>query len=55
MRLNFRMAVYLPRTCPKCGNYFGVVIAKPSDSGYQPIHGRCAICGFEVAWALFTS
>jgi len=49
------MVVYLARNCPKYGNYFGVVIAKPSDSGYQPIHGGCGICGYKIAWALFTS
>jgi hypothetical protein len=49
------MAVYLARNCPYRGNYFGVVIAKPNGSGYQPIHGRCASCRYEIAWALISS
>jgi hypothetical protein len=49
------MAVYLARNCPMCRNFFGVTIAKPNGSGYRPIHGRCATCGYEIAWALITS
>jgi endogenous inhibitor of DNA gyrase (YacG/DUF329 family) len=49
------MAVYLARNCPKCGNYWGVTIAASNGSGYQPVHGRCATCGYKIAWALFTS
>ena len=49
------MAVYLARNCPMCLNYFGVTIAKPNGSGYRPIDGRCATCGYEIAWALITS
>ena len=49
------MAVYLARNCPKCGNYWGVTIATSNGSGYQPFHGRCATCGYKIAWALFTS
>jgi endogenous inhibitor of DNA gyrase (YacG/DUF329 family) len=49
------MAVYLARDCPYCGNYFGVVIAKRNGSGYRPIHGRCSVCGYEVAWALISA
>jgi len=48
------MAVYLARSCPKCRNYFGVVIAERQGRGKpQPIHGRCATCGYEVNWTLF--
>jgi hypothetical protein len=49
------MAVYLARTCPMCRNFFGVTIAKANGSGYRPIHGRCATCGYEIAWALISS
>jgi hypothetical protein len=48
------MAVYLARTCPKCRNYFGVVIAELEGRGRsQPINGRCAACGYEIHWTLF--
>ena len=48
------MAIYLARNCPKCRDYLGVVIAKPNGSGYQPVHGRCATCKYEISWALIT-
>jgi hypothetical protein len=48
------MAVYLARTCPKCRNYFGIVIGEPkSENNVQSIRGRCAKCGYEVNWTLF--
>jgi hypothetical protein len=47
------MAKYLPRNCPMCRNYWGVVIAEPKDGRkFQPVHARCATCGYEIAWAL---
>ena len=49
------MAVYLARDCPMCGNYLGVTIARRNGSGYRLIHGRCATCGYEIAWALISS
>jgi endogenous inhibitor of DNA gyrase (YacG/DUF329 family) len=49
------MAVYLARNCPRCGNYWGVTIGKPDGSGSQSIHGRCAKCGYEIAWAIISS
>jgi endogenous inhibitor of DNA gyrase (YacG/DUF329 family) len=49
------MTIHFARHCPFCGNYFGVFIAKRIGSGYQPIHGRCATCGYEIAWALISS
>jgi hypothetical protein len=49
------MAVYLARNCPRCRSYWGVTIAKPDASGLQPIHGRCATCGYEIAWAMISS
>ena len=45
------MAVYLARTCPKCRNYFGVVIREPAKQ--REIHTRSfAKCGYEVNWTL---
>jgi hypothetical protein len=49
------MAVYLARNCPRCGNFWGVAIAKPDGSGSQSIHGRCGKCGYEIAWAIIGS
>jgi ribosomal protein S27AE len=46
------LAVYLARDCPRCGKFFGVFIAKPNGSGFQPIHGRCPSCGYEISMAL---
>src|SRR5262245_19707926 len=37
------MAVYLARSCPRCRDYFGVVIAETQGHAKpQSIHGRCA-------------
>ena len=48
------MTVYLARSCPRCQNYFGVVIGEPkSESNVRPIRGRCANCGYVVNWTLF--
>jgi hypothetical protein len=45
------MAVYLARSCPRCRNYFGIVIGEPkTEKNVQPIHGCCAKCGYEVNW-----
>jgi hypothetical protein len=49
------MAVYLARNCPRCGNFWGVVVAKPNGSGFQPIHGLCSTCGYEISWAVFST
>jgi hypothetical protein len=47
------MAVYLARSCPKCRNYLGIVIAGPKNKGsVQSIRGRCNTCGYEVNWTL---
>jgi hypothetical protein len=35
------MAVYLARSCPKCRNYFGVVIGEPKNN-VQPIRAAVA-------------
>jgi hypothetical protein len=38
-----------------CSGYLGIVIAGRSDSAVQPIHGVCATCGYQIAWALICS
>jgi hypothetical protein len=30
-------------------------MAKANGSGYQPIHGRCKSCGYEIARTLISS
>jgi hypothetical protein len=46
--------VYLARSCPRYGNYFGVVIGEPKrESKVQPRRGSCAKCGYEINWTLF--
>jgi hypothetical protein len=48
------MAVYLARSCPRCRNYFGVVIGEPkSENNVRPIRGRCSYCGYVVNWTCF--
>jgi hypothetical protein len=35
---------------------YGVPVGEPKDQGkFQPIHGRCTTCGYEIAWALIRS
>jgi hypothetical protein len=48
------MAVYLARDCPMCGNYFGVIIARPNGSGYRPAQWALRD-GYEIVWALISS
>ena len=45
----------MARSCPRCRNYFGVVIGEPEGRrNIQLIYGRCAECGYEIAWALIS-
>src|SRR5262245_31854521 len=47
------MANYLVRTCPKCGDYFGVVLPRLSwKSKETPVNGLCAFCGYKFSWKL---
>jgi len=48
------MARYLARTCPKCKDYFAVVIPVPLDGSKEvPINASCLKCGFNLAWKVF--
>ena len=50
------MAKYLARSCPRCGNDWGVFIAESKRGRtFRPIHALCAGCGYEIAWALIIS
>jgi hypothetical protein len=48
------MAKYIARTCPKCRDYFGVVVNQaPKSNGEHPINGFCAACGYHLkGWRL---
>jgi hypothetical protein len=47
------MERYLDRICPKCGDYFGVVMPTPQrKSTIQPVNGLCVSCGYQLRWQL---
>ncbi len=47
------MLKYLYRTCPKCGDYLGVVVPDPPESKREiPIDAHCVVCGFKLGWRL---
>jgi hypothetical protein len=37
------MAKYLPRSCPKCRSYLGIVITERTEDNIQAIRGQCAL------------
>ena len=47
------MTKYLYRTCPKCGDYLGVVVCDPPEPMSEiPIEAYCVVCGFNLGWRL---
>ncbi len=45
------MLKYLYRTCPKCGDYLGVVVPDPPEPEREiPIDAYCVVCGFKLDW-----
>ncbi len=47
------MLKYLYRTCPKCGDYLGVVVPDPPGPMSEiPIDAHCVVCGFKLGWRL---
>lgn len=45
------MTRYLARSCPRCGDYLGVVVPQPPEPTREiPIHARCLKCGFKLPW-----
>jgi hypothetical protein len=48
------MAKYIARNCPKCRDYFGLVLNQPPQSnGEHPINGFCAVWGYQLkGWRL---
>lgn len=44
------MAKYLYRSCPKCGDYLGVVIPEPPEPVEEiPIESSCLKCRYRLA------
>jgi hypothetical protein len=48
------MARYIYRKCPKCREYFGLVVNQlPLANGEHPIKGFCSVCGYQLkGWQL---
>lgn len=46
------MAKYLARTCPRCGDYLGVVVPEVEDTPKTNISAVCASCGYELRWTV---
>jgi hypothetical protein len=47
------MARYIPRTCPKCHDYFGVVVIHPyPEARTLPVDGYCASCQYRIKWSM---
>ena len=45
------MTKYLYRTCPKCGDYLGVVVCDPPGPKSEIlIDAYCVVCGFKLNW-----
>ena len=38
-----------------CRNTVGIIMAERTDDNAQPVYGQCAVCGYEIAWALIRS
>ena len=48
------MRRYIARSCPKCRDYFGIVVnQEPTSNGEHPINAYCAVCGYQLkGWRL---
>jgi hypothetical protein len=47
------MGRYIARACPKCGEYFGIVMPeRRKKEAAQLVNGLCALCGYTLAWKL---
>ena len=43
------MARYLARRCPRCQDYFGVVVSQwPTDDREYQVSGLCTTCGHRL-------
>jgi uncharacterized OB-fold protein len=47
------MSKYVTRACPKCGDFFGVVLGNQlPETKVFPIRGWCMHCGYKIEWKL---
>lgn len=47
------MSKYVTRACPKCGDFFGVVLGSElPQTKVFPIRGWCMHCGYKIEWNL---
>jgi hypothetical protein len=47
------MAKYVTRTCPRCGDIFGVTLGDRTPHAVAlPVTGWCTRCGYEIDWKL---
>ncbi len=47
------MAHYISRSCPRCGDYFGIALIHPyPECKNLPIDGYCPTCQYRVKWTL---
>ena len=47
------MIKYLARNCPRCGDFFGVVVSEPvRKTNVQPVNGICTSCGYHMHWSV---
>ena len=43
------MARYIARKCPRCLDYFGVVVSQwPTEKCEHQVSGFCATCGYRL-------
>jgi len=49
------MAKYLPRKCPRCGDYLGIVVPEPPDPAQEVVvDAHCAVCNFKLDWKVIS-
>ena len=47
------MSKCVTRTCPRCGNFLGVVLGNQlPEKKVFPIRGWCMQCGYKIEWNL---
>jgi len=44
------MLKYLYRTCPKCGDYLGVIVRDPPEPMKEVPIDAYVVCGFKLGW-----
>jgi hypothetical protein len=47
------MSKCVTRACPRCGDFFGVVLGIPlPETSVFPVKGWCMRCGYQIEWKL---